>query len=84
MKNHPFWFPKGVPLFTFPGIRVGTPGCHESLTVFPLFAEPNGQVEYLLSDRRWLGIPGQIEEQEPGCSMALGDSLVHGSLLTGA
>jgi hypothetical protein len=37
-------------VFTFPGIRVGNPICHESLGVFPLFAEPMGQVEYLLSD----------------------------------
>lgn len=37
-------------MFTFPGIRVGNPICHESLTVFPLFTEPHGQVEYLLSD----------------------------------
>src|SRR6202171_1583288 len=37
-------------MFTFPGIRVGSPIRHESLTVFPLFTEPHGQVDYLLSD----------------------------------
>ncbi len=37
-------------MFTLPGIRVGNPISHESLTVFPLFAEANAQVEYLLSD----------------------------------
>jgi hypothetical protein len=44
-------------MFTFPGIRVGNPICHESLTVFPLFAETNGQVDYLLSERRSRPVP---------------------------
>ena len=37
-------------MFTLPAIRIGDPIRHESLTVFPLFAEPHGKVEYLLSD----------------------------------
>jgi len=37
-------------MFTLPGIRIGEPIRHQALTVFPLFAEPNGQVDYLLSD----------------------------------
>jgi len=34
----------------FPEIRVGDPLCHQSLTVFPLFAGPCREVEYDLSD----------------------------------
>ena len=37
-------------MFTIPPIRVGEPIHHESLTVFPLFAERQGRVDYLLSD----------------------------------
>jgi hypothetical protein len=37
-------------MFTVPAIRIGEPNRYKSLTVFPLFAETNGQVEYLLSD----------------------------------
>ena len=33
-----------------PTLRVGDPVRHEALSVFPLFAEPNGQVDYRLSD----------------------------------
>lgn len=35
---------------TFPKVRVGVPVRYESLSVFPLFAEPSGVVDYLLSD----------------------------------
>jgi hypothetical protein len=34
----------------FPQIRVGEPLRYEVLSVFPLFTEPNGSVEYLLAD----------------------------------
>ena len=34
----------------FPQIRVGEPLRYEALSVFPLFTEPNGSVEYLLAD----------------------------------
>lgn len=35
---------------TFPDVRVGEPIGHEGLSVFPLFAEPDGGVDYMLSD----------------------------------
>jgi hypothetical protein len=35
---------------TFPEIRVGPPVRHQALSVFPLFTDPYGPVEYLLSD----------------------------------
>jgi hypothetical protein len=34
----------------FPEIRVGEPTSHGALTVFPLFAETGGRVDYLLAD----------------------------------
>jgi hypothetical protein len=34
----------------FPQIRVGKPIRYKALSVFPLFTEPNGSVEYLLAD----------------------------------
>jgi hypothetical protein len=37
-------------MFTFPGIHVGNPLRHQSLTVFPLFTDTQGQLDYLLSD----------------------------------
>jgi hypothetical protein len=33
-----------------PQVRVGEPVRHQSLSVFPLFAEPNGEIDYLLAD----------------------------------
>src|ERR1700685_1446584 len=35
---------------TFPQIRVGEPVRDKALSVFPLFAESNGSVDYLLAD----------------------------------
>jgi len=35
---------------TFPEVRVGNPLRYKSLSVFPLFTESNGNVEYLLAD----------------------------------
>ncbi len=37
-------------MFAVPAIRIGDPVRHESLTVFPLYSEPRGHVDYLLSD----------------------------------
>src|SRR5262245_6457649 len=34
----------------FPEVRVGEPVCYESLSVFPLFANSESSVEYLLAD----------------------------------
>src|SRR6185295_8329298 len=34
----------------FPEVRVGTPLCYKSLSVFPLFAEPSGPLQYLLAN----------------------------------
>jgi hypothetical protein len=34
----------------FPNVRVGEPLRYKALSVFPLFTEPNGSVEYLLAD----------------------------------
>ncbi len=36
--------------FALPKIRVGDPIRHEALSVFPLFADSQGEVEYLLAD----------------------------------
>jgi hypothetical protein len=56
-------------MFTFPGIRVGNPISHESLTVFPLFTEPNGQVEYLLSDEALQAGTVAVQEVSEGGSV---------------
>src|SRR4051794_40682716 len=56
-------------MFAFPGIRVGNPTCHESLTVFPLYAEPNGQVEYLLSDEALQAGSVTVQEVSEGGSV---------------
>jgi hypothetical protein len=64
-------------MFIFPGIRVGNPICHESLTVFPLFAEPNGQVEYLLSDEALQA--GSVTVQEVSEGGSVPDLLVENS-----
>src|SRR5260370_31087384 len=64
-------------MFTFPGIRVGDPTRHESLTVFPLFAEPNGQVEYLLSDEAMHA--GSVTVQEVSEGGSVPDLLVENS-----
>ena len=61
-------------MFTFPGIRVGDPIRHESLAVFPLFAEPNGKVEYLLSDEA-IGA-GSVTVQEVSEGGSVPDLLV--------
>jgi hypothetical protein len=37
-------------MFNVPAIKIGEPIRYEALTVFPLFGESHGQVDYLLSD----------------------------------
>jgi hypothetical protein len=64
-------------MFTFPGIRVGNPICHESLTVFPLFTEPHGQVEYLLSDEALKA--GSVTVQEVSESGSVPNLMVENS-----
>src|SRR5271166_2435798 len=64
-------------MFTFPGIRVGNPIRHESLTVFPLFAETNGQVDYLLSDEAIQA--GSVTVQEVSEGGSVPDLLVENS-----
>lgn len=56
-------------MFTFPGIRVGNPICHESLTVFPLFTESPGQLDYLLSDEAINAGAVTIQEVSEGGSV---------------
>jgi len=56
-------------MFTFPGIRVGNPISHESLTVFPLFTEPHGQVDYLLSDEALQAGSVTVQEVSEGGSV---------------
>jgi hypothetical protein len=64
-------------MFTFPGICVGNPTCHESLTVFPLFTEPHGQVDYLLSDEAIQA--GSVTVQEVSEGGSVPDLLVENS-----
>src|ERR1700687_4860167 len=64
-------------MFTFPGIRVGNSISHESLTVFPLFTEPHGQVDYLLSDEAIQA--GSVTVQEVSEGGSVPDLLVENS-----
>jgi hypothetical protein len=45
-----------------PKLRVGEPVRHEALCVFPLFSEPNGRVEYRLSDEAFADESLLVEE----------------------
>ena len=38
-------------MLAFPAVQVGSPLCHEALTIFPLFAPAKDEVDYLLSDK---------------------------------
>jgi hypothetical protein len=49
-------------VIALPNLRVGDPLRHESLSVFPLFAEPMGQVEYRLADEALADKSLTIEE----------------------
>jgi len=64
-------------MFTVPAIRIGDPIHHESLTVFPLFTEPNGQVEYLLADEALQA--GSVTVQEVSEGGSVPDLLVENS-----
>jgi hypothetical protein len=52
-----------------PKLRVGDPVRHEALSVFPLFAEPNGNVQYRLSDEALLDEQILVEEVSEGGSV---------------
>jgi len=52
-----------------PAIRVGNPVCHEALTVFPLFADTNGGVEYRLSTEALADESVVVEEVSEGGSV---------------
>ena len=54
---------------TFPEVRVGDPIRHEALTVFPLFADSLGVVDYLLSDEAIGGGTVTVEEVSEGGSV---------------
>ena len=56
-------------MFNFPGIRVGPSISHESLTVFPLFADSQGQVDYLLSDEALQSGSVTVQEISEGGSV---------------
>ena len=56
-------------MFTVPVIRIGEPIRHESLTVFPLFTEPHGQVDYLLSDEALQAGSVTVQEVSEGGSV---------------
>jgi hypothetical protein len=49
-------------MLTLPQIRVADPIRHESLTVFPLLAQPDGSVDYLLSDEAMAAGSVTVEE----------------------
>lgn len=52
-----------------PQLRVGEPVRHESLSVFPLFAEPDGEVEYLLADEAIASEAVVVQEVSEGGSV---------------
>jgi hypothetical protein len=56
-------------MFTVPEIHIGESLHHESLTVFPLFAESAGQVDYLLSDEAIAAGTVTVQEVSEGGSV---------------
>jgi hypothetical protein len=64
-------------MFTLPAIRIGEPVRHESLTVFPLFTEPHGQIDYLLADEAIQAGAVSVQEVSEGGSVP--DLLVENS-----
>lgn len=52
-----------------PKLRVGDPVRHETLSVFPLFSEPNSRIEYRLSDEALADESLLIEEISEGGSV---------------
>lgn len=59
---------------TLPEARVGDPIRHEALTVFPLFTDSNGSVDYLLSDEAIAA--GAVTVAEVGEAGSIPDLLV--------
>jgi hypothetical protein len=53
----------------FPEIRIGAPLEHEALTIFPLFGESQGGINYLLSDEAIGGGGVTVEEVSEGGSV---------------
>jgi ARG and Rhodanese-Phosphatase-superfamily-associated Protein domain len=56
-------------MFTLPAVRIGEPIRHESLTVFPLFAEPDRPVDYVLSDEAIAAGAVTVQEVSEGGSV---------------
>jgi len=54
---------------SIPQLTVGDPTRHEALSLFPLFAEPNGDVEYRLSDEAFSDESVLVEEINEGGSV---------------
>ena len=52
-----------------PKLRVGDPVRHETLSVFPLFSEPNSNIEYRLSDEALADESLLVEEISEGGSV---------------
>jgi hypothetical protein len=61
-------------MLTLPEARVGDPIRHEALTIFPLFTEGDGDVDYLLSDEAIAA--GTLTVEEVGESGSVPDLLV--------
>jgi hypothetical protein len=56
-------------MVTFPGIRIGAPIRHRSLTVFPLFTEADAPADYLLSDEAIRSGAVTVQEVSEGGSV---------------
>ena len=56
-------------MFTVPSVRIGESLRHESLSVFPLFAEPQSPVDYLLSDEAIQAGAVSVQEVSEGGSV---------------
>src|SRR5271165_4089165 len=56
-------------MFSIPEIRIGKPCSFKSLTVFPLFGQSNGHVDYLLSDEALQNGVVKVEEVSEGGSV---------------
>jgi hypothetical protein len=56
-------------MIAFPKLQVGDPVKHESLAVFPLFAETVGGIDYLLADEAIAGGGIKVEEISEGGSV---------------
>src|SRR5215475_12495646 len=56
-------------MHTFPEIRIGAPLEHEALTIFPLFGDSQGGIDYLLSDEAIGGGAVTVEEVSEGGSV---------------